>query len=101
SNTGNTWRFFATSGDDTDAKQFTPGGEGQILGTCTLTIDNERALVSSTGTTLTVDRTNTGAISPLSMTLNLDSITSLTSQDSQLGMTKQDGSATGQLNDFS
>jgi len=101
SDTGNTWRVFATSGDDTDAKTFTAGGEGQLLGNGTLTFDTEGQLVSSTGTTLTVDRANTGAISPLSMTLNLDSITSLTSQDSQLVMTKQDGSAIGQLNDFS
>jgi flagellar hook protein FlgE len=35
------------------------------------------------------------------MTLKLDSITSLTSQNSEMVMTSQDGSAIGQLNDFS
>jgi flagellar hook protein FlgE len=99
--TGNTWRFYATSADDTDAAAFTPGGAGQMLGTGTLTFDNEGRLAASTGTTLTVDRTNTGAISPLSMAMDFASLTSLTSRGSELVMTEQDGSAIGTLNSFS
>lgn len=101
SDTGNTWRFYATSPDDTDAGTFTPGGNGQMLGTGTLTFDNEGKLLSSTGTQITIDRANTGAISPMSMTIDVGNLTSLTSRDSELVMTQQDGSAIGTLTSFS
>jgi flagellar hook protein FlgE len=99
--TGNTWRFYATSADDTDAAQFTPGSSGQILGTGTLTFNNEGILTGSTGTTLTVDRANTGAITPLGLAIDFQSMTSLTSGDSELVMTEQDGSSIGTLNSYS
>ena len=99
--TGNTWRFYATSADDTDAKAFAPGGQGQILGTGTLTFDNEGKLLSSTGSTISVNRDNTGATSPLNLAINFNSITSLTSRTSELVMTKQDGSPIGTLDGFS
>jgi flagellar hook protein FlgE len=100
-NNGNTWRFYATSADDTDAKAFTPGGAGQILGTGTFTFDNEGKLASSTGTTITIDRANTGATTPLTMAIDVNSITSLTSRTSELVMTRQDGSSIGTLDGFS
>jgi flagellar hook protein FlgE len=101
--TGNTWRFFATSADDTDATSFDPAGpfNGMLLGTGTLTFDNQGKLLDSTGTTLTVDRTATGATTPLNLHIDFDSMTSLTSRSSDLVMTEQDGSSTGTLNGFS
>jgi flagellar hook protein FlgE len=91
--TGNIWRFYAESGDDTDVDL--------VTGTGTLTFDNEGRLVSSGGTTITLDRAVTGAKTPLTVKLDFSQMTSLTSRDSELVMTKQDGSAFGTLNSFS
>ena len=99
--TGNTWRFFATSADDTDAATFTPGGNGQMLGTGTLTFDNQGKLTASSGTTLSIDRADTGAGTPLNLVVDFDAMTSLTSRSSELVMTEQDGSPIGTLNNFS
>src|SRR4051812_3803331 len=56
SNAGNTWRFYAGSGDDTDT--------ALALGNGTLTFDNNGKLTASTGTALTLDRNGTGAVAP-------------------------------------
>ncbi len=101
SDVGNTWRFYATSGDDTDASAYTSGGAGQRVGTGTLTFDSSGKLSSSSGTALTVDRKNTGALTPLSMNLDVSKVTSLTSRSSDLVMTQQDGSSIGTLTSFS
>jgi flagellar hook protein FlgE len=102
--TGNTWRFFASSADDTDASAFDPTAPthpGMILGTGTLTFDNTGKLTDSTNTSIQITRTNTGATTPLSVNLDFKSMTSLTTQSSQLVMTEQDGSSTGTLSAFS
>lgn len=91
--TGNTWRFYASSGDNQ------AGGIG--LGTGTLTFDNDGKLLSSTGSTISIDRQGTGAKTPLAIRLDFDEMTSLTSRNSELVMTEQDGSAIGTLNNFS
>src|SRR5439155_526632 len=93
SNAGNTWRFYASSGDDTDVSL--------ALATGTLTFDNDGKLTASTGTAMTLDRNATGAVEPLSFNLDFSSMTSLTSRDSEMLMTVQDGSAIGTLNAFS
>lgn len=90
--TGNTWRFFATSGDDTDTDM--------VVGSGTLTFDAEGALKDSTGTSLNVDRAATGAKSPLVMKLDFGSLTSLSAQNSTLVMTRQDGSQIGKLTNY-
>lgn len=102
--TGNVWRFYAASADDTDAKTFDPAGptlEGPILGTGTLTFDNTGKLLNTTGDTIVIDRTGTGATTPLSVKLDFSTMTSLTARGSELVMTEQDGSATGTLSAFS
>jgi flagellar hook protein FlgE len=93
SNAGNTWRFYAASGDDTDT--------ALAMGNGTLTFDNNGKLTASTGTALTLDRNGTGAVAPLAFNLDFSSMTSLTSRDSEMLMTVQDGSAIGTLNAFS
>ena len=91
--TGNLWRFYAESGDDTDTDL--------VIGTGTLMFDNDGRLISSTGDIVTMTRENTGAKTPLTVKLDFSSMTSLTSRDSELVMTEQDGSAFGTLNSFS
>ena len=92
SDTGTTWRFFASSGDDSDT--------ALTLGNGTLSFDNDGQLVASTGATINIDRNNTGATTPLAINLDFSTMTALTSRDSELLMTVQDGSAIGTLNSF-
>src|SRR5205823_6280577 len=66
-----------------------------------LTFDSTGKLIASQGTALNIDRTNTSAKTPMSVNLDFNSMTSLTSTNSQLVMTSQDGNAIGTLNDFS
>ncbi|HZN67984.1 MAG TPA: flagellar hook-basal body complex protein, partial [Tepidisphaeraceae bacterium] len=47
-----------------------------------------------------IDRNNTGATTPLAINLDFSTMTALTSRDSELLMTVQDGSAIGTLNSF-
>lgn len=91
--TGNVWRFFASSPDDTDTTT--------VVGNGTLTFDANGKLKASTGTSITIDRSATGAGTPITTTLDFSGVTSLTSASSTLTMTKQNGSAMGTLNDFS
>ncbi len=93
-NTGTTWRFYAESHDDTDASP--------VLGdTGTLTFDNDGKLVAVTNEAIQIDRDNTGALDPLQITLDFSTVTSLTTLDSTLVMTTQDGYGTGSLTNFS
>jgi flagellar hook protein FlgE len=91
---GDTWRFYATSPDNT-------GGNGPIVGSGTLTFDSSGALVSTTGTQLTIDRTGTGAASPLNINLNFGSTTALSATSSNMVMSTQDGEPIGTLTSFS
>jgi flagellar hook protein FlgE len=91
--TGNVWRFFAESADDTDPDL--------VLGTGTLTFDNEGLLIDSQNTTITLDRSNTGAATPVSINLDFSQMTSLASRSSDMVLTRQDGNAMGTLSDFS
>jgi flagellar hook protein FlgE len=102
--TGNTWRFYATSGQDTDAAAFDPLAAthpGSILGTGTMTFDSEGRLITSTGTALQITRDNTGAGTPLNMSLDFSKMTSLASSESNLTATDVDGSPIGTLSSFS
>lgn len=92
-NTGNTWRFFATSPDN---KQ-----NGSVLGNGTLTFDADGNLKATTGDTISIDRSGTGANSPMSVKMDFSAMTQLTDRNSSLVMTKQDGSALGTLSSFS
>lgn len=93
SNTGNTWRFYAESADDTDPAINLQSG--------TLTFDSTGKLIDAQGTTVPIDRQATGAKTPMNVKLDFSEMTSLTSRDSELVMTRQDGNAIGTLNDFS
>lgn len=91
---GDTWRFYATSPDNM-------GNTGPVVGTGTLTFDSTGNLKSSTGTTLTISRTGTGAGTPVVMKIDFSGATSLASTSSQLLMSNQDGSPIGTLTSFS
>ncbi len=91
---GITWRYYAESYDDTDASP--------VLGpTGTLTFDTDGRLVGVTNDTLQIDRSDTGALTPLAFTLDFSNVTGLVTQESAMVMTTQDGFASGTLTTFS
>ncbi len=90
--TGTNWRFIAHSPDDTN---------GLLLSNGTLSFDNSGRLVDATGVDITIDRNATGAGTPISMRLNFEGMTSLTSRSSDMVMTEQDGAPIGVLDSFS
>lgn len=89
---GNTFRIYADSSDDSDADI--------CVGTATLTFDQEGQLTSSTGNTLTIDRAGTGALTPMAIAMDVGTVTGLASSISQLGVTDQNGSPEGTLTRF-
>jgi flagellar hook protein FlgE len=97
--TGATWRYFADSTDDTDLDL--------ALGTGVLSFDTEGNLLTVSNPSISVDRANTGAVTPLNINLQFNdpfaTVTSLASSSgqSQIAAISQDGSQIGTLEDFS
>jgi len=94
SSTGDTWSFTATSPQN-------QGTAGDIVGSGTLTYDTNGNLVTSTGTTVSIDRTGTGANSPLDVKLNFAGVSGDSSSTSDIVMNNQDGSPSGTLSTYS
>lgn len=93
SNTGNTWRFFAESFDDTDLSP--------VLGdTGTVRFDTDGEVTTVTNNQLLIDRANTGSVTPMQFTLDFSEVTGLTTRTSTLVMTSQDGFSAGTLTNF-
>jgi flagellar hook protein FlgE len=92
---GTTWSYTATSPSNVSATG------NQIVGTGTLTYGNNGQLLTAVGTTLNIDRTGTGATSPLSVKLNFGSTTALAATSSNFAVSSQDGSPLGSLSSFS
>ncbi len=107
SDAGTKWSFIATSPDNTRAKDFTPGGAGAtdfygaILSSGELQFDNNGKLMSSSGTQVSLDRAQTGAVPTQAVDLDFSSLSSLGARASELVMNEQDGYPTGILNGFS
>jgi flagellar hook protein FlgE len=91
---GTVWQFYATSPNNL-------GGNGPVVGSGTLTFSSGGTLVSTTGTQISIDRTGSGAQSPLNINLNFTGTTALASTSSNLVMGSQDGDAIGSLTSFS
>jgi flagellar hook protein FlgE len=94
SESGTVWRFFVESTNDTDPSP--------LLGTGTLTFDQDGQLVASTGTDVTVDQTDAGSATPLSFSLDVSNVTGLNfgNNASSLVLATQDGSPGGTLIDY-
>lgn len=90
---GTTWRFYAESPEDTDLSP--------VLGaTGTIQFDTNGRLLSVTNNSVQIDRTNSGASTPLSFELDFSNLTGLTSELSTMVMTLQDGFEAGTLTSF-
>ena len=90
---GPVWRYYL------DTKR--PDGTLQTLGTGTVAFDNNGNYVSATGNQFQIDRTGTGATSPLPFTLDMSSVNGLSTQLSAVVMSDQDGYPPGTLTDYS
>ena len=95
-NTGTQWRFFAESEDDSDLDR--------QLSTGVMNFDNDGQLISTVDGTVTIDRNNTGAFSPMAVDLAFQdpfgSVSALSDVRSQVSAINQDGSPIGTLEDF-
>ncbi len=93
---GTTWRYYADSSDDTD---LSPN-----LATGTVQFDTQGQLQTTTPITVSIDRDGTGAASPLTINLKLsdgpDRVTALSSTQSAIASTFQDGFPLGTLSSF-
>ncbi|MCW5765833.1 MAG: flagellar hook-basal body complex protein [Phycisphaeraceae bacterium] len=95
--TGTTWRYFLDSPDDTDVDL--------RIGTGTFQFDTAGRALTVNPITATIDRANTGALTPLSVSFQFSSptssVTALASTQSTLAATYQDGTPLGTLSSFS
>jgi len=91
SSSGNTWRWFARSVDDTDLDL--------VVGSGTLTFSDGGLLVADSGGMIQIDRVGLGSETPVIIDPDFDAITQLAAQ-SQITTTYQDGAARGTLVDF-
>lgn len=94
SSTGTQWSFTAESSDNKAVNG------SQIVGSGTLTFDTNGKLITSSGATLSIDRTGTGAKTPFSVKLDFSNMTALAANASSMVMSKQDGSPLGSLSSF-
>lgn len=89
---GSNWRFYVEA----------PSAAGnRAVSTGTLSFDRYGRLVSSTGTTVSIPRTGTGAASPLTFDLDFSRMTALAGDGSAMAMTRQNGAPVGSLTGFS
>lgn len=90
--TGPVWRYYVESPDSQS--------NTRVLGTGTVTFDTQGNFVSATGNPFTLDRTGTGAASPLTFNVDFSQVHGLSTQTSAVIMAEQDGFPPGTLNDF-
>ena len=95
-NTGTTWRYYAESADDSDiALQIATG---------TVDFDTRGQLATTEPISVAIDRTNSGADTPLAISIRLrdgqDNVTALADTSSAVAATSRDGVPIGTLTSF-
>jgi len=95
--TGTTWRYTVESGDNAGAALGVASGE--------ITFDNEGRLDSGSPAPIVVDRSDSGAVTPLTFSLEFggaeDSFTALTDTESAIAASFRDGAPIGTLSGYS
>lgn len=92
SNTGNTWRWYAETADDSDPDL--------CVGTGTLQFAGDGTFLSDSGDHMSIDRAGTGATTPVLITPNFAAMTQLADVNSSVALTFQDGASQGTLTGF-
>ena len=90
--TGNTWRFFAESAEDSDFDR--------CLGTGTIKFDPTGSYLEGTDLTITINRSDTGAATPQTINLDFSEMDGY-AMTSAMSLLTQDGFKSGTLQDFS
>ena len=94
--TGQTWRFYVQSADDSDVDR--------VIGNGTITFDTDGNLLAVAGNRIYIDLDGTGATTPqqidLAFTDPEGSITAKTTEISQIAEFNRDGTAYGVLEDY-
>ena len=96
---GSTWRYTAASAEDSDYTSFTPGGEGQQVGSGVVRFDTNGRLIAEAANTVTISRAGTGADRNVDISLDFGRVTALASSGSSL-FAQQDGIKIGTLTSF-
>lgn len=89
------YRWFADSPDNDPST-----GSDISIGTGLVTFDGEGNFVSATNSTVSIDRRNTPAASPLEFALDFSQISGLAEPEASLAASRQDGSGPGTLTSF-
>jgi len=102
SDAGTQWRWYANSADDSNVLTFDPASDGPVVGTGTVSFDNQGRFISSTGNTLNLQRSQTGSNTPLQFSVDMSAIRSLTDPRglNEISISRQDGIAKGTLKAF-
>ncbi len=89
-----TFRWLAESADDSDSDV--------VLGNGTLTFDSNGNVIAGGSAAFSIDRTNTAAVSPMQIAMDLSRISGISSASagSTLSLSSQDGSDPGTLTSF-
>jgi len=90
--TGNTWRYFAESADDTDFDL--------VLGTGTIKFDPTGNYLEGDDLAIAINRTDTGAATPQTVTMDFSNMDGF-AMNSAMSLLNQDGFQSGTLQDFS
>ncbi|MEQ8791425.1 MAG: flagellar hook-basal body complex protein [Pirellulaceae bacterium] len=90
-----TYRWFADSADNDPTT-----GSDISVGTGLITFDGEGNFISSTNSTVSIDRRNIPSSTPLEFELDFNNISGLAAEESTLAAARQDGSAAGKLTSF-
>jgi flagellar hook protein FlgE len=96
--TGSTWTYYADSPDSTPSAAGIPA---TTAGMGTLSFDTSGHLTGNTTGTVSIDRSQTGAVPALVFNLDFSNTTALSGFTSTMASTRQDGSAQGTLTSFS
>jgi len=95
-NGGIVWRYFAECAEDVRTDEV-----NRSVGTGTITFDGNGNFLEASDMVITIDRQNTGASSPQSITLDFSTMDGFAITDSSISLYSQDGFQSGTLQDFS
>lgn len=93
--TSTTYRWFADSSDNDPAT-----GSAIAVGTGLVSFDGEGNYITATANRVSIDRRNVSSVSPLEFELDFSKISGLASGDSNLAVSRQNGSPPGTLSSF-
>jgi flagellar hook protein FlgE len=91
-NSGPVWRYYLESGE--------PNASPRNLGTGTVSFDTDGNFVSTDGNQFSLDRSNTGAASPLTFSIDFNMVNGLSTRASDVIMAEQDGYPPGTLTNY-